>query len=279
MVKRWVEIIAASILFFFAAGRVDAAEYDHSLEGSLKYFYFDYKEINEPDTHKSKESGLLPGIRIGYGYQGVANPLYGRLFLEYIRGDSDYDGATQIGVPFKADTKNKFWNWEGNIGLTRKHRIEEFPVDLTLYTGLGYRYWNRGLGGANPYSEEYTWKFVPVGLRGAFPITAKWSGAIDVALWFMFAGDIQVNLSEANSNYNNPRKDLGNKLGWKIEAPFNYRLYDRWSMEVIPYYENYAFGHSDIFQITFGGAPFGFGFEPDSRTNQYGLRLGARFHF
>jgi hypothetical protein len=278
MIVRWMVIFSAAFLVTFAVGPLYAGEYAHSLEASLKYQYFDYKEkVDEP--LKSNETGFLPGLHVSYSYQGVNNPLYGKFIFEYTDAKTDYDGSTQAGMPIKSKTNNRFNTWEGNIGYTFKAQPGVLPADITFYTGFGYRYWNRGLDGQLPYSEEYSWKYIPVGLRGTFRINEKWTGEVNVALWIMFDSEIQVNFSDLDPNFNNPKQSLGNDLGWKIEVPFDYMLLKHWSLELAPSYEFYAFGKSDPFTITYAGVPVLSGYEPDSRTNIYSIRLGVKLQF
>ncbi len=270
-------ILSAAVGVTFAVGPLYAGEYAHSLEASLKYQYFDYKEkLQEP--LKSNETGFLPGLHLTYTYQGVNNPLYGRLLFEYTEGKTDYDGSTQAGVPMKAKTNNRFNTYEGNIGYTIKGS-QRWPVNVAFYTGFGYRYWNRGLDGQLPYSEEYSFKYIPVGVRGIYRFHEKWTAEVDLALWILFDSEIKVNFSDLDPNFNNPKGSLGNTLGWKIEVPFNYFFLKHWSLELAPSYEFYGFGKSDPFTVTFSGVPVFSAYEPDSRTNIYSLRLGVKFHF
>ncbi|MGD0623189.1 MAG: hypothetical protein ABSB32_00555 [Thermodesulfobacteriota bacterium] len=278
MIRCWMVILSTAVWATFAVGPLYAGEYAHSLEASLKYQYFDYKEkLSEP--LKSNETGFLPGLHLTYAYQGVNNPLYGRLLFEYTEGKTDYDGSTQAGMPVKSKTNNRFTNYEANIGYTFKQSPTTLPANIAFYTGFGYRYWNRGLDGQLPYSEEYSWKYIPVGLRGTYRINEKWTGEVDLALWIMFDAEIQVNFSNWDPNFNNPKKSLGNTLGWKIEIPFNYMFLNHWSLEFAPSYEFYGFGKSDPFTVTYAGVPVLSGYEPDSRTNIYSMRLGVKFHF
>jgi hypothetical protein len=278
MKKGGMVIFSVAFLAIFTVGPLYAGEYAHSLAASLKYQYFDYKEfLDEP--LKSNETGYLPGLHLIYSYQGVKNPLYARILFEYTEAKTDYDGSTQAGTPLKDKTDNKFMNWEGNIGYTIKQQPSKLPVDLTFYTGFGYRYWDRGLGGPLPYSEEYSLKYIPLGLRGTYRISQKWKSEVDLALWIIVDSDIQVNFSDWDPNFSNPKESLGKSLGWKIEIPFNYMLLKHWSVEFAPSYEYYSFGKSDVFTVTYEGVPVLAGYEPASRTHIYSLRLGVKLHF
>ena len=279
MLEKWMFI---SVLFLLGcpAYPLYAGEYAHSLEANFKYSYQAYKEIDLPDPLKSQEDGFLPGMNLGYNYRGTNLPLYGRLLFEYKQGETDYDGTTQGGAPIRDKTDNKFITAEGNIGFTVKAGKGGPPVSTTLYTGVGYRYWDRGLGGPSPYSEEYSWKYIPVGVLVTYRISERWTGEVELAAWFIFDAEIKVNLSEIDSNYNNPKMTLGNKVGWKIELPFTYRLSNRWSLNLVPSYENYSFGKSDPVAVNYAGAPTPISvLEPESRTNIYSFHMGLKYHF
>ncbi len=273
-------LILASFAIIFSGLPLYAGESSHSLGVGFKVAYHDYKEINEPEPFKSTEAGFLPGIQFNYTYRGIGNPFYGRLLLEYKDGKTDFDGTTQAGTPIQTKTNNRFDAGEVNIGLILRPETSYLQGSVTFYTGVGYRYWNRGLGGQAPYSEEYSWKYVPAGLIVSYPISEKWRGEVDVAVWFIFDGQIKVNLSDTDPNFNNPQAGLGNSLGWKVETPFYYRLSQHWSFNITPSYENYSFGRSDFFPITYAGSPTSLvGHEPNSRTHIYSLALGLKFHF
>ncbi len=277
--QAWV-FLATGFWVIFAGAPLYAGEYAHSLGASFKAAYHDYKEINEPEWFKSDEKGFLPGIHLNYVYRGVKNPFYGRLLFEYKAGKTDYDGTTQAGSPLQTNTTNRFETWEGNIGFSFKPDPGHLQVIVTFYTGMGYRYWNRGLGGQAPFSEEYSWKYIPAGLLLSFPIREKWRGEVDIAACFIFDAAIKVNLSESDPNYNNAQAALGNSVGWKIEIPFYYQFSKHWSLNLVPSYESYSFGRSGTFPITYAGMPTPLvGHEPDSRTHIYSLRLGLNFYF
>lgn len=273
-------VLAASLL---ALASVAAAKGSHVLEASLQQYHFDYKE-DLPAGFKSNEEGWLPGIRLGYDYHGQDNPAYVRLVFEYTDADTDYDGTianldgtAQTGIPFTDVTDNTFVTWEGNIGYTFRKSLG--PFRLTPYTGLGYRYWDRSLHGPSPFSEEYSWWYIPAGFQADFEINDRWSGTLDVCARLMFGGKIQVNLGEINPLLNSPEVDLGNEPGVRVELPFRYRPNGRLGFSFAPWYEYSSIDRSDSFLITLGGSPFGQGYEPASDTHQYGMRLGVNVSF
>jgi hypothetical protein len=189
-------------------------------EADLTFYHFGYQE-DVPPPFKSTESGLLTGLGVTLVRLEKGPSLFARLAGVYTGTSTHYDGTTQSGYPATGETKNKFLNAEGNVGLT-------FPApsatSLTVYAGLGYRYWERGLGGWEPYRERYTWKYVPAGVRWDSPSKARWGWGVDFAARFMYGGKIRVYFSEIYATLNDLDLTLGNRPGWKLQAPVRYRF-------------------------------------------------------
>ncbi|MDD5066033.1 MAG: hypothetical protein PHF84_03195, partial [bacterium] len=150
------------------------------------------------------------------------------------------------------------------------------------YSGIGYRYWLRGLGSREdimPMSEEYSWYYVPVGIRIAWKVSRKIELSLDNTLKLMFKGNIKVNLSEGDPYYNDPSASLGSRTGWRIMPGVNFEVYPKLHLLIGPWYEYSAIQQSPVFAITYAGKLWGYGYEPSSRTHQFGLDiyLGRRF--
>jgi hypothetical protein len=254
----------------------------HSFEASFTPFHLDYREDVTPPL-KSTESGWLPGFGLAYGYKGknYGPPApYARLALGLTVANTHYDGSDQLGNPLLGTTRNVFVRGEGNLGLTLFSSINppRGPGDFTAYTGLGYRFWERGLGSdTSGYREHYSWKYVPVGMRVGYRVNEKWSGAVDASARIMFGGTILVYLSDLYAGYNDPQMNLGNRPGWRVEAPVLYRF---WSFT--PWFEYSAIGRSNAVEVTDYGQPLDPRmaiYEPSSTTYQFGLAVGARVSF
>lgn len=214
----------------------------------------------------------MPGIRVAYGYHGNENPLYGRVVFELTDASTNFDGTTQSGSPVTDKTKNTFIRLEGNIGY-QLIRPPDSKLTLIAYTGLGYRYWERGLGGQLPYTEDYSWKYLPIGIRTEYRINDKWSGAVDASARIMMDGEMKIKILGSN----NPSVTLGNKTGWSIEAPFYYNLSASRSVFIAPWYEYSAIGRSNtVVLATSTGTPVASVYEPASTTYQYGINIGVR---
>jgi hypothetical protein len=241
------------------------------VDGSLMLMYYDYKE-DLPAPYKSTESGFVPGVAYTYTYNRPEKKLFMRGSGEFSYGSTKYDGTTQSGVPVISTTDNIFTNIEVNFGI-KMGRNEM----VAIYSGLGFHYWNRGLGGAGSYSEDYTWFYFPTGLLVNLDISDTTRVSIDACLRFMYMGRIKVNLSDLSPYFNDPTGDLGNTIGIKLKAPIRFSLSDGLALLIMPWFEYSTIGKSNLFIITYGGIPISYAYEPSSNTFQYGVNLGIRY--
>ena len=274
--RRNVMALVAILVFAFPC--LALAE-GSSLDVGLMSEYFDYKEdLNAP--LKSTESGWLPGAYLTYTYQKKMN-FYTKAHLEYLSGDITFDGTTQGGTPVSfTDSSQKLFKLEWDLGYT-------FNIggafQLTPYVGYGYRYWQRGKTKITPtyrsYEEEYSWSYVPVGIRADYAINSQLSVGGTMAVNIMFNGKMKAKLSQVVAGLNDPDFDLGNKTGFYTELPITYKITRNWAIVGTPWYEYSAIGQSDNANITFGNTVIGYAYEPASKTHQYGFRLGASYTF
>jgi len=257
----------------YDASATSARIYDtrySSLEFGIMYYYYDYKEVNEPPPFKSTESGWLPGLYLGYEYKKPSD-VYTKIYGHIAGGDLTYDGTTFSGIPKSFDHSMFFFKFEGDIGYT-------VPIDnrflIIPYTGYGYRYWRRGetevIEGAPFIKEVYTWSYIPVGIKFDYAINDKWNIGASTAVHFMFGGEMKLYASEFNSSFPDVTFDLGNKPGFYLELPIRYKLANNWSILGSFWYEYSEIGKSDVI--------YGL-LEPDSETHQYGFNLGVSYLF
>ena len=260
-------------------GNADAAGLSY-LDAGITYYKYDYKEKITPPL-KSTEKGWLPGLYIEGAYRGEDIPAFGRLLLEFSNDKTKYDGSTRDGSPVKDNTRNLFLTLEWDFGYTFEN-VWKSNVDLTPYSGLGYRFWDRGLQGGFPFNEEYSWNYLPLGLRADYSITRQWSIALDLSARLMFNGEIKIDkvLFESAGQFfviRDVELDLGNKVGYKIQAPIRFEISKKTAFVINPWYERSAIGKSNVFVLEQTATSFKGVFEPSSDTNQYGIHLLFRF--
>jgi hypothetical protein len=249
-----------------------------ALEGALSFYYFDYHEgLTLP--LKSAEIGWVPGLHATWSRNGTSPALFGRAGVDLTLANTTYDGSFQDAsgnvYPYQGTTKNTMVNAFGNIGITFSN-LSNPPRTLTAYTGIGYHFWNRGVAGSGGYREYYAWKYVPVGLRMDYRANSELTGAVEASAKIMFGGTIKVFLSDVDPALGNINMDLGNRPGWRVEAPLYYQI---WSLT--PWFEYSGIGKSNTVPLVINGLPSDSvaAYEPSSTTHQFGLKVGARVQF
>lgn len=242
----------------------------HRFGLALNYYNYDYKEELDSPL-KSTEEEWITAMRLYYNYSANDSG-YVLFFAEAsVADDTDYDGSTQTGIPVKQTTKNDFRKVELNLGYTFKGQM---PLSLTPFVGLGYRFWMRDLGG---YKEDYSWFYIPLGLRVAWAPHERISMALNAAVNFMFDGEMTV----YDWDYKDTTVELDDKIGYAVELPVTFNLARHWSIVMTPWYEYSKIGQSAYEPIFYkDGTYTGYALrEPSSRTHQYGLRAGVEFVF
>ena len=249
---------------------------NQSFEFGMMYHYFDYKEDVSPG--KSKETGWLPGIFLGWNYN-KKNDVYSKVFFEFSYGDTKYEGTDQTGtIPVTFDNDNKQvlfrgeWNIGYNFAVTKN-------ISLRPYVGYGYRNWSRGettlrSNGITSLKERYYWHYLPVGLSAEYNVGDKFFIEPNVGMRWMFFGEMRAYFSEVDPGYNDPEFKLGNTVGWYAEIPMRYKFSQYWSVVVKPWYEYSTIGKSDTVARTYHGIVDSYYYEPDSTTHQYGVNVG-----
>ncbi len=238
---------------------------------------FDYKEELDPPL-KSTEKATFPTV---YGKAKRWIPELGKSFVSFegeFSGDvnSEFDGATlpsntSPSVPVKNTNTLSFYRMELDF-------YGEVYPNSYLYSGLGYRIWNRYLRGGSGYREIYSWAYLPLGILWEFPLFEKATWGIDVSYRIMFAGEIKVIFSENITNGDDTTLTLGNRPGYRIQAPFRYALEGGYGVTVNPWYEYSEIGESNTkYNATVADQLGGSGYiaEPSSKTTQYGLIVGV----
>ena len=250
-----------------------------SLEAGAGYHHFDYREDLNPPL-KSTESGWLPSAYASYTYQRPAS-LYIRLYADYAGADLTFDGTTQSGTPVRfEDSSQRLFKFEAHFGYVLQ---PEDHFQLIPYIGLGHRYWLRGKAKITPtfrsFEEEYSWSYLPVGLKADYTLNRQWSIGATLGANIMFNGKMTARLSHVLAGANDPEFDLGNKVGYYAEMPVTYTFARNWALVGTPWYEYSQIGRSNTLNIIQNNTIVGFAFEPPSRTHQYGLKLGFAYTF
>ena len=263
--KSLILVVLLIVTFAFAnCGEVSYAAEHQAVQFEMENYYFNYSELNLPmqsyGQAKSNEYGYVPGFKASYLYQDLEQSgMDFRLSLSIANASITYDGSTASGYLQGASTAT-FMDAQF---LTNLYYFKS--IELSTYAGVGYHKWDRGVcmaNGGSGYTENYSWGYIPVGVRREFMLTNELSIEPDLSYRFMFAGQIKI-------PYYNANWSLGNKFGVNFQAPIQYRFDESFSGLITPWIDYSEIGASGVIPP----------YEPSSRTWQYGANIGVRFDF
>jgi hypothetical protein len=274
-VKRLRFIIRAFLFFYlFGFSSAYALEAKNNLmEFGVSYFHYNYSEIAAP-PFKSDEEGNIPGICFSYTYRKPKD-LYIFIFGEIADGNTDYDGSLQDGTPHKDRTKNFFSRYDLSLGYT--FSLLKNHLLVSPFIGIGEAGWKRD-GGNNtefPYTEKYTWDYVPVGVFLTYEATKRLS--IGTRLTYRHMFDTVMNVTGSMSSLHT--EDIGDKYEYDIQLPIYYKLGEHFSLDLVPSYNVRKFSKGPEFIVQTGPTEGAIVYEPASRAiiKEISLRLGYLF--
>ncbi len=259
----------------------DALRSHQSLSAGMLFNSFDYQE-EFPPPGKSTESGWLFGMALRYTFTGGTDiPLYARVQFDFSPSGTDYGGTETDNfgrtVDFTQNTQDWFSKTEIDAGFVF-HNVGTSSLDIIPYVGYGYRVWTRQLANHDDlqgYREDYSWSFLPVGVKAEMAIGRRWSVGLDMAMHIMLAGNIFIELAA----YKKPTLTLGNRMGWYASVPVEYMISSSWGVSGSFWYEYSAIGKSNESPHVMNGAQEIWIYEPSSRTHQFGFGLTVFFRF
>jgi hypothetical protein len=208
-----------------------------------------------------KETGTL--YAAGFMYTHIFdNQMTLKPAIEVFGGDVDYDGATQAGVPVKSTTKYFGFKLWGDVGyqfsVGRSSSVEPFA-------GLAVWTWSRTVQDATAadgtpafgYTEDWTTFFARLGVRGE----AALSGSVR---WFAEGG---MKLPIYNENYahidNGITLEPGRQVAFFAETGIAIH-----SFKASVTYDQQRYSQSNSSQGWI---------QPESKSDQYGLKIGWAF--
>ena len=266
-------IMAVIVCLTFSTTAIHA-ETRISLGGNVGYFH--YKET-QYDTTLCKDYGFLPGVNAGVLFKKKAWWIRGTFDLNLTHG-ATYKGQTQTGEPLKFDNEHEtIWTIEGNIGYTFAADLTWGILDITPYTGVGYRHWTRGQADAETgnYEEAYKWVFLPVGVNIIYNSDIRpWSAGVDLAVLFPLSPKLDVHLHELDPAFEDVKLEPQWRPGFRIQIPLFYKFSPHWAVYVVPRYTYWALEESKIEEQT--GWQL---YEPASSTHHFTVKIGISYSF
>lgn len=240
----------------------------------ISWMDFDYREYDDAGRLLDRESGGIPGLVFDLAGAKDRWTLGGH--FSWHANDVLYDGQTTSGVPIRTHTEENILDTSVRIERSL-HTAATFGP--TLYGGVGYRYWGREIRPTHTSSgqavdglfEMYRWTYLFLGGRAAVYRTDRFRFSFDARALRPYRPTLDVDYRGANDSI---VLDLGERTGWRLGLPLEYRIDAHVRMVVEPYTEIWEVGRSPTETLTRQGVPVSGVYEPRSTTRTTGLAVG-----
>jgi len=244
--------------------------------GSIKFNYNEYRDNGTwLDSEKSSTSEI-DGAFIKYDYdlgflidndQKYNQKL--ELYYSFHFTTTNYDGSLQDGTPYTGLTDN--YLHQGHLRYKAINHIENYEIGL--FTGLGYRYWDRDLLGNSGYLETYQFPYYEAGLSW------KWyDGNFFMGLEASYQKAYKPTMIAYTKNKTNIGRDLefdlGDTKGKKISIPLGYKINNNLKIILKYVYDEWSIEKSNILPTNTGTA-----WEPSSETKNSYTYISFEYNF
>ncbi len=253
---------------------------------SFDLMRFNYSEYDDNGTWLDSEYGVIPGIIIR-NREKLSDSHWseweGRFHYSLIY----YDGQTQSGIPLRTRSDALIMDIAGKYGIDFSNA---YGRDMSLYFGLGYRYWLRNIhrgiaddGSATAgIAETYRWLYGLAGYQALFQASKKVKMGFDFRYTRMLSAQMDINFL-GYGGYDNTMVTLGNRSGARLSIPLQIST-RRGHFSITPYYELIDIGRSNNVTITSNGTPVtGCNpdpcqlYEPRSETRNIGIEFNWKW--
>ena len=284
-----------------ARGYNSFAESPHQFEVGTEIYSYKYTErIGVKDT------GIKYGLTGAYQYRFSENEsiytwndfLHATNKLNIFRlearasyGEVDYEGSgTWDNIPD--------WNFETRGLLGLEIPVRDWAI-ITPFAGLGYRYLfnefsvvpSQNIGGQQYYSgydRESTYIYIPLGVETKKEFDENWSlsfiNEVDFFIWGKQITHLEDSADQngVSAGYDELENKQEKGFGWRTSARLTKRM-DRFEVFIEPFFRYWHIEDSEFSFVTAGGALLctgnlcSGGIEPDNKTWEYGVNMGAKF--
>jgi hypothetical protein len=237
----------------------------------LQFQAFDYEEFNTQGRSLNQEEGILPGARFFWRY--ADQRLQHQLSLDFLAGDVDYDGQTQVGIPHETDTKTRLYHLQYQLDYVL------VPNQIHAILGASWNHWSREIqpsGIIIGLDESYSWPALNAGL--AFPLlqTGPHSLTLSGSYLKVLEGRFTVDLSALG--FGKEAIDLGAGNGIESMLHYAYTLPDYKTLELELFYRRWSFDESNSKTLNNGTRSLTF-LEPRSKSQRLGLSFNLVMPF
>ena len=218
-----------------------------------------------------EENGIMYGIGASYAYHnGVM--LKGEIGYSY--GYVDYKNS--------GETDNiEDYLFEMRVLAGYDFSIYESSI-ITPYIGFGYRWLYDDWGGmttstgANGYDRESQYYYIPIGIETLSDISNGWFFGITAEFDYFLEGRQTSYLSNADPGYNDIENKQKDGHGFRGSLKFQ-KKGERIGYIIEPFVRYWKIDKSEVENIYYNGALWGYGWEPENKSTQFGIIFTAVF--
>jgi len=238
----------------------------HTWEIGPEVSHIEYKE---PDV--MKEEGIMYGINASYTYH---HNVMLKAEIGYSYGYVDYKNSGEVD------------NIEDYLFEMRVLAGYDFSIDessiITPYIGFGYRLLYDDMGGmvsstgASGYDRESQYYYIPVGIETFSDISNGWFFGITAEFNYFLEGKQTSYLSDADPGYNDIENKQKDGHGFRGSLKFQ-KKGEKVSCIIEPFIRYWKIDKSEVETVTYYGALYGTGWEPENESTQVGIILNIVF--
>ncbi|NOZ69954.1 MAG: autotransporter outer membrane beta-barrel domain-containing protein [Deferribacteres bacterium] len=227
--------------------------------------------IRYKEPQVMEEKGVMYGIGGSYAYH---NKVMLKIQAGYSLGQLDYKNSGTID-----NIDNYMIELRGLGGY-------DIPVSkatvLTPYIGLGYRYLNDDSSGkisstgAYGYERESTYYYSPIGIESVTQLNSAWSVGLTVEYDLFWEGKQKSHLSDVNASFSDLKNDQHQGYGWRGSVSLR-KKGKKVSFVMEPFVKYWNIAKSERSFITVSGSIWGYGWEPENNSTEFGIKLAAIF--
>lgn len=253
--------------------------YTVEILGTYNYYSLESRSPINTTGRDYTEKGTLFGSRATLTYKGVTNNFYAKAAIDYTVDRTKLNGTDRFGVQKNTYVKNDYDRKEMNFGYLFKDS-KEIPFVVAVYSGFGTRTRGKKFDNADGYFEEYSWSYIPIGLRADYSYGQRFFGYFDFVARFQHNSEVDMALSNVNAACPDIDITLGDEVGFKGEASISYMHKGAIALTFAPWFEYTETDGSDPFDLGWcTGFPAGTTEIVPTVTNQIGVNLGITFLF
>lgn len=260
------KLLVLSICLVFIGAERGFAEplKEHSMGVSTEMSYIIY---DEPSV--MEEKGMMYGVGTSYTYR---KDYMFNVEARYSYGQVDYKNSGTI------DNIDDFvLEFRGLVGYDFS-RYEGYGI--TPYVGIGYRYLNDDSSGmtsstgARGYERESNYFYSPIGIELINPLNNNWSMGMILEYDYFWKGVQKSHISDAVSGFNDLENDQNEGYGLRASLRFEKKGREV-DFLIEPFVRYWNIEQSETENITYSGALWGYGWEPENNSTEIGIRLSA----